>query len=190
MCITCDIEYTYACVLSRFSRVQLFVTLSTAASQAPLSMGFSRQEHWSGLPSLPPGNLPNPGIEPASLMSPTMAGGFFTASVTWEAPSTAHTYCFKTLSLGVVCYASVDNWYTACAKSFSPVWLFVPPWTIAHQAPLSMGILQARIPEWVAYPSPGDFPNPRIEPRSPALKADSLPIDLPGKPNFCCILIP
>ena len=73
------------CVLSRFSRVQLFVTLSTAASQAPLSMGFSRQEHWSGLPSLPPGNLPNPGIEPASLMSAILAGRFLITSATWEA---------------------------------------------------------------------------------------------------------
>ena len=112
------------------------------------------------LPSPPPGNPPNPGIEPASLMSPALTGGFLTTSVTWEAPSTTHIYCFKALSLGVVCYASVDNWYTACAKSLSPVWLFVPPWTVAHQAPLSMGILQARILEWVAYPSPGGLPNP------------------------------
>ena len=46
------------------------------ARQAPLSMGFPRQEHWSGLPFPPPGNLPNPGIKPAS---PALAGGFFTA---------------------------------------------------------------------------------------------------------------
>ena len=48
-------------------------------------MGFSRQEYWSGLPCPPPGDLPNPGIEPASLMSPELAGGFFTSSATWEA---------------------------------------------------------------------------------------------------------
>ena len=47
--------------------------------QAPLSMGFSRQEHWSGLPFSPPGNLPDPGIKPMSLVSPTLAGRFFTA---------------------------------------------------------------------------------------------------------------
>ena len=46
--------------------------------QAPLSMEFSRQEYWSGLPVPPPGDLPNPGIEPASPESPTWAGGFFT----------------------------------------------------------------------------------------------------------------
>ena len=48
------------------SRVRLFVTPWTAACQAPLSMGFSKQEYWSGLPCPPPGDLPNPGIEPRS----------------------------------------------------------------------------------------------------------------------------
>ena len=55
------------------------------ACQAPLSMGFSRQEHWRGLPGPPPGDLPGPGIEPASLMSPALVGQFFTTSGTWEA---------------------------------------------------------------------------------------------------------
>ena len=64
-------------MLSRFSRVQLFV-----ARQVPLSMGFLRQEYWSGLPWPPPGDLLNPGIEPMSLMSPALASGFFTTSTT------------------------------------------------------------------------------------------------------------
>ena len=72
-------------VLSCFSCVQLSVTPWTVACKAPLSMGFSRQEYWSGLPCLPPGDLPDPGIEPESLRSPALAGGFFTASATWEA---------------------------------------------------------------------------------------------------------
>ena len=72
-------------MLGRFSPVQLFVTLWTVAHQAPLSMGFSRQEYWSGLPfpppgDPPPGDLPNPGTEPVSLMSSALAGGFFTTS--------------------------------------------------------------------------------------------------------------
>ena len=50
----------------------------TVACQAPLSMGFSRQEYWSRLPFLPPGDLPNPGMEPESSASPALAGGFFT----------------------------------------------------------------------------------------------------------------
>ena len=57
------------------------------ACQAPLSMGFSRQEYWSGLPSLFPGHLPDLGIEPVSLTSLTLAGGFFIVSAAWEAPT-------------------------------------------------------------------------------------------------------
>ena len=60
-------------------------TLWTVAHQAPLSMGFSRQEFWSGLPCCLPGDLPDPGIELASLMSPALAGRFFTTSATLEA---------------------------------------------------------------------------------------------------------
>ena len=63
----------------------LFVTLWTVARQAPLSMGFSRQEYWSGLPFPTLVDLPNPGIEPMSLMSPVLAVRFFTTSTTWEA---------------------------------------------------------------------------------------------------------
>ena len=68
-----------ACVLSCFSHVPLFVTLWTVARQAPLSMGFSRQEHWSGLPRPPPRDLPDPAIEPKSPMPPTLAGRFLTS---------------------------------------------------------------------------------------------------------------
>ena len=73
-------------MLSHFSHVQLFATLWTVAHQVPLSMGFPRQECWSGLPCPPLGDLPNPGIEPVSLMSPASADGFFTTSTTWETP--------------------------------------------------------------------------------------------------------
>ena len=60
------------------SHVWLFVTPWTVAHQAPLSMRWSWQEYWSGLPFSPPGDLPNPGIEPMSPVSPALAGGFFT----------------------------------------------------------------------------------------------------------------
>ena len=76
---------THACLLSHFSHVQLFAALWTVARQASLPTGFSRQGYWSGLPFPPPEDLPNPGIEPVSLMSPALAGGFFTPSATWEA---------------------------------------------------------------------------------------------------------
>ena len=72
------------CLLSHFSSIWLFVTLWTIA-QAPLSMGFSRQEYWSGLPWPPSGDLRDQGMEPSSLMSSAQASRFFTTSATWEA---------------------------------------------------------------------------------------------------------
>ena len=62
----------------KLSPVRLFGTLWTAAHQVPLSMGFPRQEYWSGLPFPSPGDLPDPGIEPVSPASPAVAGRFFT----------------------------------------------------------------------------------------------------------------
>ena len=73
------------CMLSRFSRVRLSATPWTVVCQASLSMGFSRQEYWSGSPCPPPGDHPAPGIEPVSLMSPALASRVFTASATGEA---------------------------------------------------------------------------------------------------------
>ena len=69
------------CVLSC---VRLFVTPWTVAHQASLSMRFSRQEYWSGLPFPSPGDLPAPGIELASLVSPALPGGFFITKATWK----------------------------------------------------------------------------------------------------------
>ena len=68
------------------SRVQLFATPWTVTYQALLSMGFSRQEYWSGLPFPYPWDLPDPGIKPLSLTSPALAGGFFITNATREAP--------------------------------------------------------------------------------------------------------
>ena len=90
-------------MLSRFSGVRLHETLWTVVCQAPLSMGFSRQEYWSGLPFPPPRDLPDPGIyylpsllrltqvyyglsnRPKSIMTPALADRFFTTSATGEA---------------------------------------------------------------------------------------------------------
>ena len=80
-----------------------------AASQAPLSMGFSRQEYCSGLPCPPPGGLPDPESEPLSLLSPALAGGFFTTSATWEAPVQS-----------VLCVRLFETqWTAACQASLS-----------------------------------------------------------------------
>ena len=68
-------------------------------------------------------------------------------------------------------------------KSLSCVQLFATPWTVAYQAPPSMGFSKQECWSGLPFPSPGDLPNPGIEPRSPALQADSLPAEPPGKPS-------
>ena len=77
-------------MLSHFSHGQLFTSLETVTRLAPLSMEFSRKEYWSGLPCPSPGDLLDPGIKPTSLVSPTLAGGFFNTSATWE----VHKYVY------------------------------------------------------------------------------------------------
>ena len=74
-----------SCVHVKLFRSCLTVILWTVACPAPLSMEFSRQEYWSGLAFPPLGDLPHPGVEPASPTSLALAGGFFTTSPTWEA---------------------------------------------------------------------------------------------------------
>ena len=93
----------HVCILSLFSHVRLFATSWTVAHQVPLSMGFSMQEHWSGLPCPSPGDPPNLGIKPASLFffffkpvslkSPALVGGLFTTNSTWEAPNVCVCVC-------------------------------------------------------------------------------------------------
>ena len=72
-------------VLNPFRCVRLCATLWTVGHHTPMSMGFSRQEYWSGLLGPPPGDLPNPEIKLKSLMPPALAGGFLTVSTTWKA---------------------------------------------------------------------------------------------------------
>ena len=73
----CLLRHTCVCIVQPLSRVQLFATPWTLACQAPLSMGFPKEEYWSGLPLPPPGDPPSPGMEP---LSPALAGRFSTLS--------------------------------------------------------------------------------------------------------------
>ena len=82
------------CMHSHFSHVELFATQWTVAHQAPLSTGFSGQEDWSRLPRSPPGDLPHPGVESVSLMSPALADRFFPTRATWEAHLGSHWTIF------------------------------------------------------------------------------------------------
>ena len=86
-----------------------FATLWAVAHQAPLSMEFSRQEYWSGLPCPSPGDLPDPGIEPVSPVSPALAGGFFTSVPPGKLPSRDTRY-----SLVVI-----QNVYKVCITLYS-----------------------------------------------------------------------
>ena len=78
----------------------------TVASQAPLSVGLSRQEYWRGLPCPPPGDLPNPGIKPESLMFPTLAGRFFTTGPPGKPrdKNQIHISCYITISHNVMIF--------------------------------------------------------------------------------------
>ena len=69
-------------------------------------------------------------------------------------------------------------------KLLSHVRLFVTPWTVAHQALLSMGFSRQEYWSGLPFPSPEDLPNPGIKPGSPALQADALTSEPPGKPNY------
>ena len=87
------------CILNCFSCVRLFATLWTVVRQAPLSMGFSRQTYWCGLPYPTAGDFPHPGIKPVSLISSALAGSFFITNTTWEAPLDANDACIYIISL-------------------------------------------------------------------------------------------
>ena len=105
--------FTELCMLSHFSHVRLSVTLWTAACQAPMSTGFSRQESWSGMPRPSPGNLPDSGIEPACHASPAVACRFFTTSATWGAPHRI-VVSINGENIGkcsVLCYKYVRSYY-------------------------------------------------------------------------------
>ena len=150
-------------------------------------MEFSKQEYWSGLPFPSPGDLPDPGIEPVSRVSggfstPEPAGtpsiSFLKYASTWipntSGPGISHKGLWSklnTMQKLILRMDRVENlifhslmWThidSVAAVSFSCVRLFATPWTVAHQAPLSMGILQARILERVAMPSSRGSSQPR-----------------------------
>ena len=98
-------------------------------------------------------------------MSPALAGRFFTTRSTWE-----------TCGLEAVVKVKV--------KSLSRVWLFATPCTVTYQAPPSMGFSRQECWGGLPFPSPGDLPDPGIEPGSPTLQADALPSEPLGKPFF------
>ena len=114
---------TCACRLSHFSCVQLFTTLWTVACQAFLSMEFSRREYWSALPCLPPGDLPDPGIEPTSPSASALQAGSLPPSH-WEAhmPMTATNTNLDLINMSLILHNSPQN---LAIKLFSNSYLFL-----------------------------------------------------------------
>ena len=107
-CLPCMCVCVRGGVLSHFSQVPFFATLWTVAHQAPLSMGFSRQEHWSGLPLPPAGDLPNPETEHTSPESPALAERFFTTELPNPPPK-----CFLKNILNIpkkFLFSFIENW--------------------------------------------------------------------------------
>ena len=173
--------------------------------QAPLSIEFSRQEYWSGLPFPSPGDLLNPGTEPASIPhSYTCKNGSYQKdnnNKCWQEREEKGTlvYCWWERKLVQPLWKTVwrflkkiKNKTTLCVCvcvcvciSYSVVSDSVTSWTVACQAPLSIEFSRQEYWNGLPFPSPGDLPDPRIEPWSPVLQANSLPSEPPGKSRIC-----
>ena len=117
--IICQSRY---CVLSHFSCVWFFVTPWTLTCQAPLFVGFSKQDYWNGLLCPPPGDLPNPGMELASLTSFALAGRFFTTNATWETLSVQVRAC-KMVRTMPKTPAEFSDFGPSCAKNWQWSWV-------------------------------------------------------------------
>ena len=130
-------------ILKLLSTPQSCLTLcSPMDCSLPLSMGFSRQEYWSGFPCLPSGHLPNPGIEPASLMSPALSDGFFTPSATCpdgsyqlmalqHQPSLLGAPPFP-VSLSLLNLPGLACWFDYFSFSISTEFVYTLPFIIAY----------------------------------------------------------
>ena len=112
--------------LRPFIRVWLFVTSWTVALQAPLSMGFSKQEYWSGLTFPPPGDLPDPGIEPTFLESPVLADRLFTTRAIWEVQEWWQTVRFPCRWETHISQVTADLFGASALVIAAPPWPLFP----------------------------------------------------------------
>ena len=128
----------------------------TVAHQAPQSMGFSRQEYWSGLPLPSPGHLPNPGTEPGS-------PAFQADALTSEPPVGSSSQLFSWLRFKKEEHSFCDTVKYMVVCALSRVRIFVTLWTAAHQAPLSRGFSRQKDWSRLPFPTPGDLPNLEIK---------------------------
>ena len=123
-----------------------FVTPWTIARQAPLSMGFSRQEYWSGLPWPPPGDRPHPGMEPASLRSPAVAGGGLYQLLRYSQLS-AGALCCRGGPMGVECVGSGPAWlqsqlFSSCQQARVGLFTLEAPLGLEEGLPAGGSVFQ------------------------------------------------
>ena len=144
----------------KWSCFWLFATPQTVVYQASPSKGFSRQEYRSGLPFPSPVDLPYPGIEPAP---PALRADALPSDLPGK----------EVLNRQML-YPLSHQGKKWKVKLLSCVRLFVTPWTVAYQAPPSMGFSRQEYWSGLPFPSPGDLPDPGFAPGSPALQAAAL----------------
>ena len=160
----------HVCVLSH---VRLFVTPWTVACQVPLSMKFSRQKLWNGLPFPSPRDIPDPGIKLVSPTARALAGRIF---ITVAPEKTRYIYIYICVCVCVcVCVCEMKVLVAQSYPNFCDPMDYNPPGFSVH------GDFSGRNTSRYSFPSLGDLPDPGIEPRSPALQGDSLPSEPPGK---------
>ena len=137
------------CCCSVYQSCLILLQPHAVARQAPLSMGFCRQEYWSGLPFPTPGDLPNPEIKPASPVLPVLPAESLLAEPPGKPRSFLCTHKKK---------MHVQSCLTLCD----------PPWTVACQAAVSMEISRQEYWRGLSFPTPRDLSDPGIKPASPA----------------------
>ena len=146
-------HFTLAAAAKSLSRVRLLATPWSAAYQAPLSMGFSRQEYWSGVP-LPSPHWASAAAAAKSLQScPTWCDPTDSSPPRSPVPGILQA---RTLGWVAISFSSAWKWKVK-VKSLSRVWLLATPWTAAHQAPLSMGFSRQEYWSGVPLPSPSHW---------------------------------
>ena len=170
--------------------------------QAPLSMGFSGQEYWRGLPCPPPGDLPDPGIEPTSPMSSALAGGFFTTSAIWEALLFIIRFLKITLFIWLRWVFVAARAFSSCSKqgllsscgvraSCCSSFSCCKARAAAAQASAAVacGLCSCGSQAQQLLCSMRDLPGPGVEPVSPALAGGFFTTEPPGMPPGMIIFV-
>ena len=158
--------------------------MDCVAHQAPLSMGFPRQEYWNGLQFPPPGDLLDPSTCLLNIFQTQVFLSITAANISVQSSSFGYLdHCRR--NLHNTAYSCCPLLIPVCAmlSSFSCVRFFEALWTVACQTPLAVGFPRQEYWNWLPFPPPGNLPDLGIKLESPALQADSLPLNHQGFPG-------